>query len=222
MRATDGSPAVRLGDGTANEFSPDGRWVLAARAGTGVLLPIGAGREEILPSAGLRVHDATWLPDGKGLCLAAAEEGKGMRLHLYDLGSKTARPISEEGVGLHLGRVSPDGKGVLAKDSSGSYGIYPLDGGPPRRLEGVLPGERPHSWSAEGDAIFAFERGKIPSQVFRIEVETGKRDFWHAVAPRTPGGVSGINSLLISRDGRSFAISYMRINSELYIARGIQ
>jgi hypothetical protein len=34
--------------------------------------------------------------------------------------------------------------------------------------------------------------------------------------------VSGINSLLISRDGRSFAISYMRINSELYIARGIQ
>src|SRR5205823_11510068 len=25
MRGTDGSPAVRLGDGTANEFSPDGR-----------------------------------------------------------------------------------------------------------------------------------------------------------------------------------------------------
>src|SRR5678815_546416 len=33
IRATDGSPAVRLGDGAAIKFSPDGRWVLAGRSG---------------------------------------------------------------------------------------------------------------------------------------------------------------------------------------------
>jgi WD40 repeat protein len=222
MRATDGSPAVRLGDALANEFSPDGRWVLAAQDGTLVLLPVGAGREQVLPTPGLRVHDATWLPDGRSLCLAATESGKAIRLYLYDLEGKSLLPISEEGVGLHLGRVSPDGKWVLAKGSSGAHAVFPLDGGSPRRLEGVLPGERPHSWSADGAAIFAFERGKIPSQVHRIDVATGKREFWHALAPRTPGGVSGINSLLISRDGRSFAISYMRVNCELYLARGVQ
>src|SRR6185295_17731252 len=94
MRATDGSPAVRLGDGTANEFSPDGRWVLASREGTLLLLPVGAGREQTLPALGLRVQHATWHPDGKRLCLAATETGHGLRLYVYDLGSKTARPIS--------------------------------------------------------------------------------------------------------------------------------
>jgi len=222
MRATDGSPAVRLGDAKAGEFSPDGRWVLANKDGTLILIPVGAGREQALPTAGLRVHDATWLPDGKGLCLSATESGKAIRLYVYDLESKSARPISDEGVGLHLGRVSPDGKGVLAKDSSGDHAIFPLDGGSPRPLEGILPGERPHHWSPEGDAVFAYERGKLPCSIHRVEVATGKREFWHAVSPRSPGGVSGINSLLIGRDGRSFVISYMRVHGELYLARGLQ
>ncbi|HXF58757.1 MAG TPA: hypothetical protein VN539_02935, partial [Candidatus Saccharimonadales bacterium] len=222
MRATDGSPAVRLGDGTAHEFSPDGRWVLTGREGTLVLLPVGAGREQALPSAGLRVQHATWHPDGNRLYLAATESGQGLRLYAYDLGSKSARPISEEGVGYHLGRVSPDGGVVLARDASGSCALYPIDGGPPRAVEGILPGERAHNWSAEGDAIFAFERGKIPSRVYRVEVATGKRELWHAVAPRNAGGVLGINSMLISPDGRSFVVSYMRVNAELYLARGVQ
>jgi len=222
MRATDGSPAVRLGDGLAILFSPDGRWVLANNGGNLMLLPIGAGREQSLPTSGLSVHDARWLPDGTALCLAAAEPGRGLRLYIYDLASKGARPISEEGVGVHLGRVSPDGKYVIARNPSTSYSLYSLEGGPSRPLEGLEPGERPHDWSPEGDAVFAFERGKIPSRVFRIDIATGAREFWHAIGPRNPSGVSSINSLLISPSGRSFAASYMREISELYIARGVR
>jgi predicted Ser/Thr protein kinase len=222
MRATDGSPAVRLADGLANEFSPDGQWVLASSDEDMMLLPIGAGQEQALPTPGLSVHDATWLPDGRALCLAAAESGRGMRLYVYDLASKSARPISEEGVGVHLGRVSPDGKYVIARTPSTSYALYPLEGGPHRPLEGVAPGERPHSWSAEGDAVFAFERGKIPCSIYRIETATGNREFWHAIGPRNPSGVSGVNSMRMSRDGRSFVASYMRDISELYIARGVR
>jgi WD40 repeat protein len=223
MRGTDGSPAVRLGDGLSNEFSPDGQWVLASsNDGTMMLLPIGAGQEQVLPIPGMSVHDATWLPDGKALCMAASESGRGLRLYVYDLATKSARPISDEGVGVHLSRVSPDGKHVIARDQSISYTLYSLEGGPSRPLEGVEPGERPHSWSAEGDAVFAFERGKIPSSIHRIEIATGKREFWHAIGPRNPSGVSGMNSVLMSRDGRSFVASYMRDISELYIARGVQ
>ena len=144
-----------------------------------------------------------------------------MRVYVYDIGTKSARPITEEGVGVHLGRVSPDGKYVVARDASASYMLYSLDGGPDRRLEGAHAGERPHSWSAEGDAVFAFERGKIPSRVFRIDVATGNRELWHAIGPRNPSGVNGINSLIISRDGRSFLASYMRMSAELYLARGV-
>ena len=46
LRGTDGSDAVRLGDGFPEDLSPDGRWVLAAPRGTRrhwVILPTGTG-----------------------------------------------------------------------------------------------------------------------------------------------------------------------------------
>src|SRR5262249_359774 len=51
MRKTDGSPAVRLGDGFAFALSPDGHWVSGftstdAGARRYVLLPTGAGEEQ--------------------------------------------------------------------------------------------------------------------------------------------------------------------------------
>ncbi|HYB53541.1 MAG TPA: protein kinase, partial [Thermoanaerobaculia bacterium] len=47
LRKTDGSPAVRLGEGTAMALSPDGKSALARRGSQTVLLPTGAG--QVLP-----------------------------------------------------------------------------------------------------------------------------------------------------------------------------
>jgi Tol biopolymer transport system component/predicted Ser/Thr protein kinase len=224
MRATDGSPAVRLGDGVAFAISPDGQWALVdPREGRSVLmlLPIGAGRERTLRTPPLAVHNGAWTPDGLGLVLSGVETGKGIRLYHYDLASESLRPISEEGVGVRLGRVSPDGKRVMALTAAGTYALYPIDGGPPQALDGIEPGERPHDWSADGTAIFAFERGRIPARIFRVEIATGKRELWHAVTPRSSSGVTGLNSLLLTHDGHAHVASYQRINAELCIARGI-
>ena len=45
VRRTDGSPAVRLGEGVGGSFSPDGRWAVSRKAGSRqlVLLPVRAG-----------------------------------------------------------------------------------------------------------------------------------------------------------------------------------
>ncbi|HZE20208.1 MAG TPA: protein kinase [Candidatus Angelobacter sp.] len=224
MRATDGSPAVRLGDGVAIEFSPDGQWALVDNRDESsglMLLPIGAGRERSLRLPPMAVHHGTWTPDGRALVLSGVESGRGIRLYHFDLESESLRPISEEGVGVHLGLVSPDGKRVMARTAVGTYALYPIDGGPPQALEGIEPGERPHTWSADGTAIFAFERGKVPARIFRVEVATGTRELWHAVTPRFPSGVTGINSILLTQDGHAHAASYQRINVELCIARGV-
>ena len=51
VRPTDGSPAIRVGDGSARSISPDGKWVAASfadgRAGIQIL-PIGAGEARVL------------------------------------------------------------------------------------------------------------------------------------------------------------------------------
>ena len=222
MRATDGSPPIRLGEGQAMEFSPDLRWALVDRRGEDglMLLPTGAGHEKKLGMPQLSVKNASWSPDGRTIYLAAQEAGHAIRLYRYDLGSGGLEIISDEGIGSHLSRVSPDGRHVVSKIADSSHVIIPLDGSAPRPLEGVLPGERPHDWSPDSQAIFVFERGRIPARIFRVEIASGKREFWHAISPRNPSGVSGFNSIGLAMDGRACVGSYMRATSELYIARG--
>ena len=80
IRGTDGSPAVRLGEGVAKALSPDGRWALAGRGAASdrlVLLPVGVGQESILPTGSLvfnRFADwAAFHPDGKSVLFSAIE-----------------------------------------------------------------------------------------------------------------------------------------------------
>ena len=55
LRGTDGSPAVRLGDGTAQALSPDGRWAIARTTAPHLdLIPTGAGTSRRLERAGSR------------------------------------------------------------------------------------------------------------------------------------------------------------------------
>ncbi len=70
--------------------------------------------------------------------------------------------------------------------------------------------------------MYAFERGKIPAQVFRIDIATGKREPWLTVTPRNSSGVSGVNSVTLTRDGRSYSMSYSYMLSELYLASGFR
>ena len=55
IRQTDGTPAVRLGEGRALALSPDGKWALSELTSPSrlVLLPTGIGTEKTLEGAGL-------------------------------------------------------------------------------------------------------------------------------------------------------------------------
>ena len=69
LRAIDGSPAVRLGEGHGLAFSPDGRWVLSwpsMTSETFVLLPTGTGQPRPLKHTGITAaHFGQYFPDGK-------------------------------------------------------------------------------------------------------------------------------------------------------------
>src|SRR5438876_649896 len=55
LRKTDGSPAVRLGEGAAIALSPDGRWVLSILNSPRqtLLLPTGAGEARVIDRHGI-------------------------------------------------------------------------------------------------------------------------------------------------------------------------
>ncbi len=68
LRAVDGSPAVRLGNGHGLAFSPDGRWVLSWPSYSSedfVLVPTGPGQAKTLPHRGITAaHLGRYFPDG--------------------------------------------------------------------------------------------------------------------------------------------------------------
>ena len=66
LRKTDGSPAVRLGDGQSLALSPDGKWALSSRGDNQTdlfLLPTGPGEPKPLDGHGIIHSHACWFPD---------------------------------------------------------------------------------------------------------------------------------------------------------------
>lgn len=224
IRGTDGSPAIRLGDGIAFSLSRDEQWALAT---VGVettrldLLPVGAGEPRTIPTPDLEVfYHASWFPDGS-ICCLAREPGHAARLFRLDPATGKREPLSEEGVSYNDTLVSPDGRWVAAHGPDRTAWLFPVDGGAPKPVQGALQFERIVSWSTEGDALFVFARGELPGKVWRIDLKTGDRKLWREISPADRTGVEGIAAVRMTPDSETFAYSYYQRLSGLFVVEGL-
>jgi serine/threonine protein kinase len=228
LRKTDGSPAVRLGDGQAFALSPDAKWVATLRRGSPpqlVLLPTGPGPPVVLENGSVRDYlAADWLPDGKRILFAGVEPGHGARCYLQDIVGGPPRPVAPEGVTIRLGQhsISPDGAGFAAMNSQGQVSLYPVEGGEPRPLLGLKPGDAPLRWSADERALFVLRKTGLPAKIFRVEVTTGRSELWKDILPSDPAGIIELYSLQLAADETSYYYSYIRTLSDLYLIEGLK
>src|SRR5262249_25303088 len=83
LRGTDGSTAIRLGDGQGGSFSPDGKFVDVLRPTPAIkyfFIPTGAGEERPLVVPDLEeLAGLAWLPDGKRYLAYGRYPGKARR-----------------------------------------------------------------------------------------------------------------------------------------------
>jgi Tol biopolymer transport system component len=221
VRKTDGSPAIRLGDGSATSLSPDGRWALAIRyrptPSQLFLYPTGAGEPRQITHDAINHNSASWFPDGKKILFVGNESGQPLRLYVQDLASGAAKPIAPPGVTAYGNAVSPDGRSVVGSDPDRRVAIYPIDGsGAPRHLPESLTGAIPCRWSSDAGSIYLFRRGEVPARIVRFDLQTGSE----TVVRELPRGELGIVSFRITPDGRYYAYSYYRDESQLYLMQG--
>ena len=222
LRKTDGSPAVRLGDGGFGALSPDGQWVLSAVGSNAklVLLPTGVGEPRQLTDDKTEHFNFAWMPDSKSIVYSAAESGHAPRTYLLDIQGGAPRAITPEGT--NGGLITPDGKYLLAVDGKRQRWLYPIAGGEPNRLNIVPePNERVMGFSADGKSLLLRTR-TIPVEVSRVDIATGRRESWKEIAPADPAGVQSIPTLKFSADGKSYAYSIGRTLSDLYVVDGLQ
>jgi DNA-binding winged helix-turn-helix (wHTH) protein len=225
LRATDGSPPVRLGDGRPFDLSPDGKWVLSRPVRPPfplTMLPTGAGESQILKDSGLQdIRWAGWFPDGRRLLIVANEAGRLPRMWVQDLSGSKPRPVTPEGATGKDPVISPDGRFVVAFPSGAMRALrYPVDGGEPEPIAGLEDNEYPMQWTEDGSLYV--RKGGVPARISRLDVATGQRTVWKEIAPADPAGIWSMMRVMLTRDGRSYAYGFSRSLSELYLVEGLK
>jgi Tol biopolymer transport system component len=222
LRKTDGSPAVRLGDGAHGTLSPDGRWVVAELGAPPklMLLPTGVGEPRQLTDNKDDHLLGDWLPDSKSFVFSAAESGHARRSYLVDIQGGSPRTLTPENTFGSF--VTPDGKFLLAMDADRQRWLYPIAGGQPEKLNITPdPNQRVVGFLADGKSVLMRTRS-VPVHVTRVDLATGHSEPWKDIIPADPAGVQSIPSLRFSADGKSYAYSVGRILSDLYVVDGLK
>jgi eukaryotic-like serine/threonine-protein kinase len=212
LRRTDGSGAVRLGEGYALALSPDGKWAVVRRGTETILLPTGVGQSRSISEDRVEFTDgATFSPDGEHLLLSGSA-ARVHRLYRQDLAGGEIRPITPPGVFLPEGAhtISPDGSSVAATDAQGHWAIHPLDGGAARPIVGLAEGEKPVRWSADGRLLFVLDQN---GKVDRLDPSSGRRSPWKQLHP---GSV-----VFPTPDGASYVYGYGGDVSNLFLMNGL-
>jgi len=226
MRATDGSPAVRLGEGQAVALSADGSWVLSQPsdlAETFTLLPTGPGQPRTLEHKGITSPKAgRFLPDGKRVVFPGRSAKGALRLYVQTIDGGEPQPVSPEGIPLAFIALSPDGRLVAALGPNNKIALYPLDGSAPRALPGAEDFEGVICWSADGSSIYVYKRFESPARIFRIDVATGRRELWKTIMPVDRAGLITIDNFVMTPDARAYAYSFQRILTNLEIVEGLR
>ena len=221
MRATDGSPAIRLGDGTPYGVSPDLKWVASIIPGQPQqlwLLPTRAGAPKNLSQPGFDYDYALWFPDGKHLLVTGREPGKQARSYLTTMDGGALTPVTPEGV---QGFPTEDGKEVVSRQGD-SVKFYPIDGGQPRSVPAKVP-DLTLAWGAQsGRYVIGAERPAVPLKLYRYDTVTGERKPWRDLVPADRAGVYVANIFDITPDARWYAYSYVRDLSDLYLVDGLR
>jgi Tol biopolymer transport system component len=224
VRGTDGSPAIRLGEGGLGALSPDGKWALGIFHPTTdaqlVAYPTGTGEARRLPADGTKVQDADWTPDGKRILIEASEPGHGLRIYVRDFAGGKPRAVSPEGYRFFVNCVSPDGKSIAVRGPDERLYLYPIEGGEPTPLPGLTTLDRPVGWTNDG-RLYVFRR-EAPARVYRYDPATGLKELWKELMPRDSAGVSEIARAIPTPDGKAYVYSYIRILSDLYLVEGLK
>ena len=228
LRGTDGSPATLIGEGRGHALSPDGLWALSTAPTTPprlVLLPTGPGSPRTLEFEGLTGGaSGVFFPDGKRLLLVDSPPGQLPRVFVAPIEGTKPRPLGSPGHSLPIcgNPISPDGRLAVLIDNDKKSFLFPTDGGAPAPIAGLAEGEFPIQWSADGRFLYTHRGGELPAKVWRLEISTGRKELVKELAPSDPAGVTSIDGVFVTPDGRSFAY-YLRHNlSDLYVAAGLK
>jgi Tol biopolymer transport system component len=227
LRKTDGSPATRLGEGTAHSLSPDKKWAITSLPTSPAqlfLFPTGAGEPRQITNDQIdheQSHgNVQWLPDGEHIVFVGVEPGGKPKLYLRNINTGKQHEIGP--TSMFNFALSPDGGSVVLQDEQGRFWIHAVNGDERRQIAGLTDGDVVIGWSADGRSLFVTRTGGPPARVDRLDLRTGRRELFRQHMPTDPAGIVSFGPIQITPDGKSKVYGFTRILSELYVVDGLR
>jgi DNA-binding winged helix-turn-helix (wHTH) protein/Tol biopolymer transport system component len=213
---------VRLGDGQSLALSPDLKWALALNPKKPTylsLLPIGPETSRTLGGHGLKYNWARYFPDGKRLLVAGNFLGKPLRLFVQALNGGEPVPLNPD-IFLGYPIVSPDGKQIVGVGANWKTVIVPATGGESRELAIPFPA-MPLRWTGNGQSLLVRQMDAESSlKIFRYDLTTSQCRLLKELAPSDRVGLGHMLDVVMGDNEHSYAYSYMRVLSELFVVDG--
>ena len=221
LRHTDGDAAIRLGDGTTEALSPDGRWVLSIPRNKEpaqiVMLPTGTGQPRAVTHDSINHRTARWFPDGRRIVFQGNEPGRPPRLWVQSIDGGAPKAITPENV---VGtQVTPDDRFLLGRASDRKYYLFPVGGGAAQPVPALRGDDVPVRFTADGRALFVSTFGRMPAILSKVDLASGAREKWLEAMPADPAGLINVGPIFVTPDGGRSVYSYTRLLSDLYLVQ---
>ncbi|MFL5619205.1 MAG: protein kinase domain-containing protein [Gemmatimonadaceae bacterium] len=224
LRKTDGSPAVKLGEGSLRAFSRDTRWVLSvvqSPVAQLMLYPTGVGQARRIDKGELESYSAaSFHPDGKRILVCGNERARAIRCYMRPLGDGPLRAVTPEG--YSHGELSPDGRELYAASALNGYHVFSADNGAPRAVIGLRPSDLVVRWSPDGSSLWVRPDDEMVIRVERLELATGRRTPLLSITPSVRPGLLNADELTLADDPRAYAFMTSEQQSQVFVVEGMK
>ncbi len=159
-----------------------------------------------------------WFPDGERILFEGNEPNRPARTFVQDI--KGGKPVALTPEGTIASHVSPDQKYVTVV-AGGKLSLLPIAGGNPKPIANLEPGQSVIRWNGDGRSLFLRKLTDPASlEIDRLDVVTGRKELWKEL--KTPDAVGvQIGQVVMTPNGDSYAYSFQRDISTLYLAQGL-
>ena len=102
--------------------------------------------------------------------------------------------------------------------------LWPIDGGKPREVSGLLPQDAIAAWATDGRSLWVSSPTTARRRdIARLDLVTDRRERLLTFRPSDPAGVRAtVGVPFVSADGRTYAYSYSHLLSDLFVGDGLQ
>jgi hypothetical protein len=108
----------------------------------------------------------------------------------------------------------------LARGLDGNYSMYPIAGGDPRPVPGLMRADILALWTADGQSVLVYRRAELPCRLERVDITTGHRTLFKEFAPAGRTGLLSLREIFVTDDLRSYAYIAYYQGSSLFVSEG--